>query len=404
MSRGYSRSQPHALVLLLACLSACGESVSEPEGEGVPTDWSAAQAWTTFQGDASHRGHVPATLDVRNFSEVWTSAVTTIELAPAVHESGVLIVSSNGNPHQVEAKVAGIDLASGAELWSREFPGWDVDDFALYGGRLYFRGGQEVWSLDARSGDSIWAIDVTRHHNYRAPIVVGDQLLLAGGADSYRWGGLLSLDPSTGVENWFQPFVEEGGWSPTLVGNTVLVPPGGMTGGLVGRDVATGDSLFEVPDPGFGAQDEGGTPAAARSDRIVLVQDERLVVFDPDLRQTLWERTNRYRQQPSVTDSLVYAVRTQVVDGVQTDTLHVFDVDDGTLLWGLSLPEGRANRPLLSTRNFVFVATELWTYAVDLTERAIVWQVRHSGHLTITQDGLLIISGQDGVVRAVDLG
>ncbi len=382
-------------------LLACGSPTDSRE---EPTDWSRAGDWTTHQGGPHHTGHVPVVLDASRFEEAWVydfagvGAFTVFGLNQTAAADGLIAVSS-----RYEARVGVFDARTGAPLWIRDFVDGPVDPPALFDGSLYVRQGDSIWSMDATTGSVRWG----RFHNadgiqYRAPVLLNARLVMGGlqhSVPSQRWLGASGRDVFTGVEFWRSEFLEDGNWSATVVDGTAFVL-GSPQGAAYVRafDVATGDSLFSILDPGYDGTYAASTLALAGSHHLVAGQGGRLVAYDLNTRSVAWEIAlgyyAGYRREPTVTDSVVYAAR--------LDSVSAHRLSDGEILW--TAPAETALVPLVSTTNMVFISSEDETVAVDVHRRRVVWRYPLSGYLTIAKEGLLVIAGRTGRLAVIDLG
>jgi len=90
--------------MVVACL-ACGPALAQ---------------WTTYQGDASHDGYVPVSLDPAAFSLLWQRSLSTSALHPVTAGNGEVFVStpsrfSSGTHLQT------LDAATGQTKWSKDY-------------------------------------------------------------------------------------------------------------------------------------------------------------------------------------------------------------------------------------------------------------------------------------------
>src|SRR6185312_7839642 len=58
-------------------------------------DWTGAVEWTTYQGNASHTGYNPVSMDTHVFQELWTKAVSSAALNPVTAGQGQVFVTTN---------------------------------------------------------------------------------------------------------------------------------------------------------------------------------------------------------------------------------------------------------------------------------------------------------------------
>jgi len=137
---------------------------------------------------------------------------------------------------------------------------------ALTGGCLYVldydesRGGDCLRCLNADTGQQRWehfyAVKTKRNHGIsrtvaatdgQAVVTLGPQghvVCLAAGDGAYRWGFSLAGRYGASVPLWYA------GQCPLIDGNVVVLAPAGKQALLCAVDVASGEKVFETPNPG----------------------------------------------------------------------------------------------------------------------------------------------------------
>lgn len=147
------------------------------------------------------------------------------------------------------------DADSGRRLWAKQTR---ISPLTLSadGSNLYFHDGEQVVSLNQKSGEVAWQTDpVTRREsftfNFGPRLVVYNDVVLYAGGD----GKMSSFDTGNGKELWNASFPNSGYQSPQdlmVVNGMVWVAPltsGRDTGVYVGRDPRTGEVKKEfAPD------------------------------------------------------------------------------------------------------------------------------------------------------------
>ncbi len=178
---------------------------------------------------------------------------------------------------QTRAKLAGVDLTSGSELWSIDVPsfrGMNILTPTVMGNRIFtssYGGGSFLFEVTASSGrfqvKQVWKQPAEAYMS--SPVVVGDQLYV-----HLRNQRFTCIDPATGEARWTsKPFGKY--WSIAVNGDRLLI--------LDER----GDLLLVAADPAEYRQldarhvSESSTWAhiAAAGDQVFVRELDGLVVF-----------------------------------------------------------------------------------------------------------------------------
>lgn len=249
-------------------------AASPASEKSSPAVVRASAYWTGFRGPGrdGYYGQQPVRTD-------WGSALTPLWKQPigggfssfAIAEGRAFTIEQRG----VREVAAAYDLVTGRELWTsawtalfqengdgpRATPAW-------HDGRLYVLGATgELRALDAATGRTLWRTD----------------MLADAGADNLEFG--MSA-------------------SPLVVGNTVVVLPGGANGqSVVAYDRQSGTRVWGALDDGASyASPVLATLAGVR--QILAFTATRLVGLSPENGKLLWElpwRTVNQAAQPLVT-------------------------------------------------------------------------------------------------------
>ena len=126
---------------------------------------------------------------------------------------------------QTRAKLAGVDLTTGAELWSVEVPsfrGMNILTPTVMGDRIFtssYGGGSFLFEVSQSSGRftvrQVWKQPAEAYMS--SPVVVGDQLYV-----HLRNQRFTCIDPATGEARWTsKPFGKY--WSIAVNGNRLLI-------------------------------------------------------------------------------------------------------------------------------------------------------------------------------------
>jgi hypothetical protein len=224
------------------------------------SDWSNAGGNENRNGLSEAKG--PLTAD-----QLWSGARTSIiSWLPVTEESRLFVIRQAGWPGSVhDSAVIAMDLATGAELWSREIP-YHTNDWTTWvggvkNGQVYAsRSGNgasvldNLYALDAETGDTLWVSTVLIDAApYDGVVFAADgDPVIASFTDIWRFNS------QDGSLVWHADRVGSvsGSCGGALFQNSLYVAdaaPGGHK--LVRYDVETGQRLYESPVmPGFTLQ------------------------------------------------------------------------------------------------------------------------------------------------------
>ena len=359
-------------------------------------DWSGAVEWTTYQGNASHTGYNPVSMDTRVFQELWSTTVSTAALNPVTAGDGKVFVTTNAYFGVQEAK--SLDARTGTPLWSRNFGNiHSVHPPAYANGTVYLQtGGHEdsfLWALDATSGSvRFQTAYLNQWSRYFAPVIVGSSVYVAGG----YYGGMYAFN-TDGTQRWFATLNQYDQFTPAVSDGLVYAYTGSYQPKLTVADAATGATAYEIADPGFvwDGWSMNTAPTLGGSSNVLATNGRRLISFNLQSRSIGYALTSNFRGQVSVANGVVY-----VVNGAQVEARNE---SDGSLQWSWAPPEGQPVGPMIVTKNLALVSTAANTYAVDLVSHSQVWAYPAGGHLTLSAQGILFIAQSSGRLTAVSV-
>lgn len=359
-------------------------------------DWSRATDWSTWQGDASHDGYVPVTMNPRRFHELWT--VTPFDIGPlsgiATGDSTVVVTQSTGEGALY--RMAVLNVATGATRWIYDF-GDDggVDAPAYVHDTIYVQTGASnqtrLWSFDAATGVIRFrAAYGTNSFFHDAPVVVG-QSVYTGFADSP--GGVTALSTVDGTPRWTfsSPYVP----TPTVRGGVAYIYVPGSPAGVTALDASTGAVSFTIADSAYSPQYNYADAAVlGGSSDLVVANGGRLVSFDLTGRRIGWAVPGSFRGTPAVANGTVWATN--------GNRLEARAESDGSLQWSWTPPSGTPGNCIVSD-NVLFVSTAYSTYAFDLTTHLLAWSYPVGGVLALNPQGRLLIAQSTGKLTAIAL-
>jgi hypothetical protein len=361
-------------------------------------DWSGAVDWATYQGNAGHTGYVPITADPVVFQELWVKQpFNTAALNPVTEGQGRVYVSTTS--YFGAQQMGAFDARTGTTIWSRDFGAiHGVHPPAYAAGSVYVTSsGHEdsfLYGLDAATGTvrfrSAYGNQWSR---YLAPVIIGDAVYMAGG----YYGGVYSFTTSDGTQRWFVPTNQYDEWTPAVANGRVYTYTGEYAPKVTVHDATTGALLFEILDNDFdwSGWSMNPAPVLGSSNNLLATNGGRLISFNLENRTIGWQQKASFTGTVTVANGELYAVTNGQVD-VRREL-------DGSLIAPWIPPEGRVQPPTIATRNLLFASTEANTYAIGITTRRQVWSYPAGGKLSLSSQGILFISQNNGKLAAINL-
>ncbi len=356
------------------------------------------QAWTTYQGNPGHTGYVPLNLDPANFSERWvTTFADNSALNPVTAADGKVFVSVS--LYYEDQKLYVTDASTGAINWDVSFGVISsINPPAYANGNVYVQtgGGDDsfLWAFGADSQQLTFKSSyVNQGSRYYAPTPYDGNVYVAGGYG----GGAYGFDGTDGGEAWFVDLNQYDEFTPAVNNTYVFAYTGNDDPKLSVIDRVIGNVAFEIADPNFiwNGWSMDVAPVIGEYNDIIVVQAGRLLSFDLVGRDIGWELSGTFAGQPSVANGLVYVIS----DG----GVEVRDESNGGWMWEWSPTSGVITSNLIVTDSLLFAGSNTTTYAVDLATHQTVWSYTAGGHLTLSDEGALLIATKDGRLIAIDV-
>jgi uncharacterized protein YjdB len=361
-------------------------------------DWSLAVAdWTTFQGNASHTGYVPAVVDPLRFRTMWSTTVFAgVALNPVTAGDGNVFVSSNAYFGKQQLSV--VDAATGTPRWTYDFGAIHSVDPPAYGnGTVYVQTGGHgdsfLWAFDPNAGSIRFrAAYENQWSRYYAPVVVDQSVYVAGGSS----GGMYAFGSTDGAQRWFATLNQYDQFTPAVKDGLVYAYTGVYAPKLTVTSAATGAVSYEIADPGFAwnGYSMDGSPVLGGANNVLSTQANRLVSFDLTAKTIAWTKTGTFVGNVTTAgDGHLYVFNNR--------QLEVHRESDGAAEWIWIPSEGSPIGTTVLTKNLIFVSTAANTYAIDLGSHRQVWSYPAGGHLALSNQGLLLIAQSNGKLTAI---
>ena len=303
-------------------------------------------------------------------------------------------------------------------VWKATGAGAGYSSFSIADGKLYtmgLRGNREfVIAFDVATGKEVWA---TAHgsafHNDRGngprgtPTVDGDRVYALGGN-----GDLSALDARTGKIVWAKNVLKEFGgsniqWgiseSPLVIGNKILVNPGGPGASIVALNKADGSVIWKSQSDkagyssGIPIEVNGGT-------QVVFFTSERAVGLDLKDGHLLWEYARPANNVANVATPIVRANRVFISSdyGTGGGVVEIKPDNKAQELWfSKDMRNHHSSSVLIGDYLYGFSSAILTAIKFDTGE--IAWRDRSVGKGSLVYaDGNLYCFSENGVVGLVE--
>lgn len=371
----------HCIVaFVIACL-ACSPALAQ---------------WTTYQGNASHDGYVPISLDPATLSLLWQRNFSTSSLNPVTAGNGEVFVSISGY-FSSGMGLQALDAATGQTKWSKDYGAvYSVNPPAYANGFVYIQTGKPtsgspyLWAYNANTGAQVFSSTFSAQwESYFAPTIYDNTVYINGG----YYGGMYSFDGLSGAQKWFLGLSQYDEWTPSLDANYAY---GYAGSNMTAINRATGQAAFQisVPNSEWSGYSMQQALALGNHNDAFAINGDRLICFDLQNKNIKWLADRAFGSfgQATVAKGVVYAI-----DG---GTLDAIDELTGNLLWYWTPPSGSLTGTIIATDTHVLASTSSATYAVDLNSHTTAWTYPQGGKLALSNRALYI-AGSSGTLTAI---
>lgn len=370
------------------------------------TAWEGVSDWAMFQGNASHTGFVPATVDPDAVTPRWRSAGYQVPSTWTPYRAN--LATADGLFYAVTSNYmdGGVLYAKrehdGSEVWRRAFAD-PANPPAVKNGAVYLATGHQeytqMFGLAANDGSVLFSAPMTSQwETYFAPTIGPNGMVYANGG---TYGGMYAFNPA-GNQLFFVYQAQVSNWSPAVDANYAYSYTGGV---LRVHDVLTGSLAREIVDPMYMEHvgEHLGSPVLGSDGSITVAHYSRAVLasstgnslsnFRVSDGTIAWRSTGAYPTTPGYRAGVVYATNNMPF------RLEARAESDGDLLWEWSPSTAVGDTAFVSevivTNNLAFVSTDRATYAVDLETHRPVFSYPAAGKLALSANGVLYIQNAD---------
>ncbi|UOD29485.1 PQQ-binding-like beta-propeller repeat protein [Massilia violaceinigra] len=356
-------------------------------------------AWSTYQGNPAHTGHVAASFDPAAFSRRWKVASQSDfggEFVSAAIDSGRAFFVRREASGRWELIAVSED--TGEQAWKVDLGTLrQVNPPAAANGRVYLTstGHKDTffWVYDQVSGKLLkQQAMISQWPNYSAPTVLGTDVYTISGYN----GGISKYADAQGRFSWDGQSTASDGWSPSTDGRFVYLysTPDNILRVL---DAANGSSTYSIGERYPYSTSFSASAVVLTDTRQAIVGGAGLTVFDLDGRKRSWTQNASATGTPAYGNGTIYAF------GANGHSLEARAPATGNLLWTAPIPESSVYTNVIVTRNLAFVSSKSRTHAIDLATKKVVWTYPMGGSLAISARGVLYVLSSVGDLAAVNL-
>ena len=386
----------------------------------ITTDWEG------FNGNATHTGYVPLTLDTASFTRRFSRASpdnTRFEKI-AVADGKVLLTSIDGNgaPNApTNPAILSYREQDNTLLWRvAGTPSGRYFNLAAGGTQVLASdgqsGGRVLSSFDSSTGSLRFSHTdsfrrLSSSNNEMPATVAGASLCAINGTE----GELQCFDSASGNVVWSAPQRELRdplyvNVAPAITDTLVM---SNLNGKFRSYDRSSGALKMSIPVPGVTSGTlltihELNQAVVAVDANSALLLDQRnidgtlrnniLSMADLAAQKIRWQASGQFTAHPVAARGVVY------VANQQTQSIEARDAATGALQWSWALPaadDDAFGDNLIVTNNLLFVSAKHNTWALDLATHQEVWRYHFGGKLALSAQGVLYILGPDMATQPV---
>jgi hypothetical protein len=363
------------------------------------TAWPGVAGWVTYQGNDSHTGFVPVTLDATKFAYRWVwstpSAATDAKALSTLTVAGGQVYIDSGSV------LYSLKEFDNSTLWSHDFSnivyvGTEaaaLNPPAVSGANVYIATSAQtatfMFGLTANNGTMLFQSPFSAQwEHYLAPAISNGIVYTDGG----EYGGMYAFDGTTGAQDFFANEQQYDYWTPAVDASYAYAYTGGTLNWV---DKTTGVSVGSIVDStwSWAGYDMHGAPVLGAANSVICVNvgdpnSNSLLDFNTSAKTLAWSSVGPYGGNPAYASGNIYAINKTPM------RLEARSEANGALLWSWSPPTSSEISyvgDVLLTNNLVFLSTNTTVYAIDTTTHQSVWSLPTSGYLALSEYGVLYV-------------
>jgi outer membrane protein assembly factor BamB len=353
---------------------------------------------------------------------IWLAIIFTCFSIPAVSQTGGEWPQWRGANRDGISKETGLLKEwpkDGPRLvWKTQGAGRGYSTMSISQGRLYtmgLRGDREfVVAFDLATGKEVWAtVHGSAFSNDRGdgprgtPTVDGNTVYSLGGA-----GDLSSIDAKTGKLNWKMNVLDKFGgsnitWgiseSPLVIGDKLLVNPGGQGASIVALNKKTGDLIWKSQSDRSGYS--SGMPLqVGNTTQVIFFTHQRALALDLKDGRLLWDYPKAANNVANVATPIINGNRVFISSDYGTGSGMVEIKADGKaqeIYFTKDMRNHHSSSVLIGDYLYGFSSSILTAMKFDTGE--VAWKNRSVGKGSLVfADGHLYCFSENGVVGLVE--
>jgi hypothetical protein len=361
--------------------------------------WPGVAGWLTYQGNDSHTGFVPVTLDSTKFAYRWVWSTPS----SATNANALSTVTAAGGHVYVDSGTVLYALKEfdNSTLWTHDFTNIvyagtiiaALNPPAVSGANVYIATSAQdatyMFGLTANNGTVLFQTPFgAQWEHYLAPSVSNGIVYTDGG----EYGGMYAFDGTTGAQDFFANEQQYDYWTPAVDANYAYAYTGGTLNWV---NKTTGVSVGSITDTtwSWDGYDMHGAPVLGAANSVICINvgnlsNNSLLDFNTSTKALAWSLAGPYGGNPAYASGTIYATNKTPM------RLEARSEAGGALLWSWSPPMGSETSyvgDVLLTNNLVFLSTNTTIYAIDTTTHQSVWSMPTSGYLALSEYGVLYV-------------
>jgi hypothetical protein len=368
-------------------------------GLTILTAWPSVAGWATYQGNDSHTGYVPVTLDPTRFANRW--AWSTPSSATDANALSTLTVAGGQVYIDSGSVLYALKEFDHSTLWSHDFSNIvyagvetaALNPPAVSGANVYISTSAQtatyMFGLTANNGAVLFQSPfAAQWEHYLAPAISNGIVYTDGG----EYGGMYAFDGTIGTQNFFASEQQYDYWSPAVDASFAYAYTGGTLNWV---DKTNGVSVGSIVDStwSWAGYDMHGAPVLGAANSVICINvgnqnANSLLDFNTSTNTLAWSSVGPYGGNPAYASGNIYATNKTPM------RLEARSEATGALLWSWSPPTSSETSyvgDVLLTNNLVFLSTNTTIYAIDTTTHQSVWSLPTSGYLALSEYGVLYV-------------
>ncbi len=362
--------------------------------------------WGTYQGNASHTGYVPVSINASALSISWQTTVPSTDAINGLAVGGGNVLVTNRTFFSSQPSFHSLQQGTGALQWSKNFGTSNATTSppAYANGVAYvqtdghtFSGGNYLRAYNATTGAQVFQTSYeAQWETYLNPTPYAGTIYTGGG----YYGGMYAHNAATGAQNWFGSVPQYDGWTPALDAQYAYSYTGsGSTSPVQGvfrkTNRMTGSTVASYIDPVYNwtGYTMNSAVVLGSNNNAITINGNRLVSWNTNTTTIGWSITSGFRDQPTLANGKLY-----VING---SSLAVLNELTGASLGSWLPPTGSLTGPIIALDNVLFVQTASQTYALDINTLQPFWSTPITGVMAFSDDALFIGQANGTVTRFV---